>query len=103
MRRIEGDITVGDIGVNIIATADESLAGKNVNFKLTKPSGQVIVRAATATSGYTATYTTASGDIDEAGVWYIDLENVTTGFHYTKGSGTTMNVRPKPEDMAAYQ
>lgn len=102
MRINNGDITVGDVGVNIVITADESLAGKTTLIKMVKPSGQTISRAATE-SGYTATYATVDGDIDEAGVWYIYLYNATTGFYYTKESGNAMVVRPKPEDMAAYE
>ena len=103
MRRIEGDLTVGDIGVNITGTVDESLVGKVIYFKFTKPSGEVLTKLATSTSGYTATYTTSSGDIDEDGTWYIDLYNATTGFHYVKGSGVVMKVRPRPEDMAVLE
>ena len=102
-RRIDGHLTVGDIGVPIIASTDETLTGLNIDFKLTKPSGQVIIRDASSISLKTATYNTASGDIDEAGDWYIDLFNSTTGYHYIGGSGTHIYVRPKPEDMAAYE
>jgi hypothetical protein len=102
MRFKDGDITVGDVGINIVATADETLTGETTYFKFVKPSGATISRAAVE-SGYTATYTTVDGDIDEAGTWRIYLYNATTGFYYTKESGNIMEVRPKPEDMAAYE
>lgn len=102
MRYIEGDLTVGDVGVPIELTANVSLTGKTVYFKLSKPSGAVIVRTASV-SGYTATYTTIAGDIDEAGEWRIFAYESTTGYHFTKESGHLVRVRPKPEDMAAYE
>ena len=102
MRFKEGDLTVGDIGVTISAVADISLAGLNVTFKFIKPSGQAIVRSAVV-SGYTATYTTVSGDIDEPGTWRVYLYNATSGYHFTKESGNVFVVRPKPEEMAAYE
>jgi len=102
MRFREGDITVGDTGVTITATADISLTGKSVRFDMVKPSGEMIVRTGSV-SGYDASYTLASGDIDEAGTWRIYLYNVTDGYYFTKESGNIIEVRPKPGDMAAYE
>lgn len=100
MRIQVGELTVGDIGVNIVGTVDETIAALNIDFVFVKPSGATITRDATSLSGQTATYTTVSGDIDEAGDWHVFLKNVTTGFHYTRESGHKFPVRPKPEDMA---
>lgn len=98
-----GDMTVGDIGVSFIATADETLTDKNVDFIFLKPSGETIRRDATSISGYTATYNTVSGDIDEAGTWYVYLKYETAPYYYTKESGNRFYVRPRPEDMAVIQ
>lgn len=100
MRMQKGDYTVGDTNVNISCTVDEVLTGKNVDFEFVKPSGETIVRDATSISGYTATYTWASGDLDEAGDWYAFLKDAGSVFYYTKESGHHFYVRPKPADMA---
>jgi hypothetical protein len=100
MRIEQGELTVDDVGVSIVATTDETLTGLDIDFIFIKPSGESIRRDASSISGLTATYTTASGDIDEAGLWHVYLYNNTTGFYYNKESGNRMTVRPKPEDMA---
>jgi hypothetical protein len=100
MRIESGELTVGDIGIPIVATTDETLTGLDIDFILIKPSGESIRRDASSISGLTATYNTASGDMDESGDWFVFLYNNTTGFYYNKESGNRMPVRPKPEDMA---
>ena len=100
MKRAYGDFTDGDIGVTITRSASISMTGKNIDFVFTKPSGETIVRDAASNTGYTATYTFASGDIDESGTWYVDLRNVTDGYDIVLKSGSSFKVRPKPEDMA---
>lgn len=100
MNKQRGDMTVGDVGVPITATADEDLTGKNIDFIFIKPSGETIRRDATSISTYTATYNTASGDIDEAGLWTVYLKYETNPYYYVGESGNTFYVRPKPEDMA---
>ena len=93
-----GELTVRDVGVNIIATADETLEGKTIRFEFIKPSGKMLNVAATATSGQTATYTTAAGDIDEAGTWRVMVFNGTTGFYYQ--SVAAFKVNDTPANMA---
>lgn len=100
MNKQRGDMTIGDIGVPITVTADEALTAKDIDFIFVKPSGETIRRDATSISGYTATYNTASGDIDEAGVWTIYIKYESNPYYYTNESGNTFRVRPRPEDMA---
>jgi len=95
-----GDLTVGDVGASITADVGETLTGLNIDFEFLKPDGSMINRDATGVSGTVATYTTVSGDIDQAGQWYAFIYNATTGFYYTKESGHAFRVRPKPGDMA---
>jgi hypothetical protein len=95
-----GDFTVGDIGVSIVVTTDETLTGKNIDFKFVKPSRETILRDATSLSGQQATYTWASGDLDESGTWYVFLYNETDDYWYTKESGNAFVVRDKPDVMA---
>ena len=94
-----GDLTVGDVGVTFEATADETLTGKDVDFYFVKPSGATI-RKDTTVSGYTASYTTIAGDIDESGKWYVYVYNATDGYWYINESGNVFIVREKPVDMA---
>jgi len=100
MKREFADYTVGDVGNTISLTAPISMTGKNIDLIFTKPSGETILRDATSNTGYTATYTFASGDIDEAGIWHVDLRNVTDGYDIVIKAGSTFKVREKPEDMA---
>ena len=100
MNKQRGDMTRGDIGVPITVTADETLTAKDIDFIFIKPSGETIRRDATSISGYTATYYTLSGDIDEAGKWTVYLKYETNPYYYVGESGNTFYVRPKPEDMA---
>lgn len=93
-----GELTVGDIGVNIVATADETLAGKTIRFEFIKPSGKMLDVVATSTSGQTATYTTTAGAIDEAGIWNVMIYNGTTGFYYQ--SIVSFKVNDTPANMA---
>lgn len=99
MKIQHGDLTVGDVGVDVTATADATLSG-NVDFVFIKPSGETITRDADSLSGQTATYATVAGDIDEAGVWYVFLYQADTGYFYIKESGNKFTVRDKPQDMA---
>lgn len=96
MRIIEGDMTVGDVGIPIAITTDVTLTGKNIDMVLVKQSGNSIIRDASV-SGTVATYTTIAGDIDEAGRWFAYLRNVTDGYDFDRA--TTFTVKPKPEDM----
>lgn len=100
MKREYGDYTSGDVGVIITRTVSVSMTGKNIDFVFTKPSGETIIRDATSNTGYIATYTFASGDLDESGVWFADLRNVTDGYDIPIKSGSCFRVRPKPEDQA---
>ena len=93
-------MTVGDVDVPFTVTADEVLTGKNVDFIFVKPSGTTIRRDATSISGYTATYNTVVGDLDEDGEWSVYLKYQTSPRYYTNESGNTFRVRPTPEDMA---
>jgi len=99
MRYKKGNATVGDVGVQMIATADVSLAGKTVYFDIIKPTGETIIRLA-APSGYTATYTTVAGDLDVDGEYMIFARDATTGYYFTQESGNIFVVRPKPEAIA---
>lgn len=98
MRIERGDFTVGDVGVPVQLTADISLAGIDINFVFIKPSGTTIRRDSTTISGSVATYTWASGDLDEAGLWWMTLYESDTGYHFKEY--VQFKVRPKPEDMA---
>lgn len=100
MRIEHGVLTVGDIGIEITAELGETLTGLNIDFEFLKPDESTIMRDASSLSGTEATYETASGDIDQAGDWYIYVLNVTTGFYYNRESGHHIHVRPKPADMA---
>ena len=98
MRMQHGEFTVGDVGVSVVASTDETLTGLNIDFKFLKPSGETIIRDSTSISGQQVTYTWASGDLDEAGTWHCELYNATTGYTY-KGTGEFV-VKDKIEDMA---
>jgi hypothetical protein len=100
MRREHGDLTIGDVGVPVNYTTNEDMTGMNIDFKFTKPSGAVIVRDASSIATTVATYNTASGDIDEAGEWWIDLLNADNPFHYVGEGPMNFKVRPTPETMA---
>ena len=99
MRFKKGDATVGDVGVQMIATADVSLTGKTIYFDIVKPNGETIIRSATP-SGYTATYTTVSGDLDVDGEYIILARDATTGYYFNQESGNIFVVRPKPDAIA---
>lgn len=100
MRRARGDMTAGDVGVQISITTDEELSG-DVNFEFVKPDGSTITRDVTSLSGATALYVTAAGDIDQAGIWFAFLKDATTGFYYNDYGGNAFTVREKPADMGA--
>lgn len=100
MRIQAGDLTVGDIGVQISVTTNETLSG-NVDFEFLKPSGATITRDVNSLSGATALYITQDGDIDEAGKWYVFLKDSTTGFRYNEYGGNSFRVRPTPAEMGA--
>ena len=94
-----GDFTVGDVGVNIQITADIDLTGIDVDFIFVKPSGATITRDSTSISTYTATYTLASGDLDESGTWRVWLYEADTGYYFDADDNVFV-VAPKPEDQA---
>jgi len=96
--RIEsGSLTVGDVGATVAITTDETLTGKNIDILLIKPSG-ITLMADTTVSGTVATYTTASGEIDESGSHWAMLRNVTDGYWFS--GKVPIHVNPDPRDMA---
>lgn len=100
MRKTPGDITVGDVGIQISVTTDETLSG-NVDMEFMKPSGATITRDVHELSGATALYITQPGDIDESGKWHVFLKDSTTGFYYNEYGGNSFRVRPTPAEMGA--
>ena len=94
----DADFIIGDVGVSINGTVNEDISSKSIYFVFTKPSGASIRRSATSLSTYTATYTWASGDLDESGDWHVTLYEDDNGFYYKPSRIFT--VGPKPEDMA---
>jgi hypothetical protein len=98
------DLTVGDVGIAIAMTTDIDLSlyvPSDFEFTLIKPSGVTINRQAMALDGYTVTYYTVSGDIDEDGDWAVYLKNVKVGYEFVKGT-RNFTVRPSAGDMANY-
>ena len=100
MRRRPGDITVGDVGIQISVTTDEVLSG-NVDIEFMKPSGATILRDIHSLDGATALYIKQPGDIDESGEWSVYLKDSTTGFYYNEYGGNSFRVRPTPAEMGA--
>ena len=99
MRVTPGKMTVGDVGVRIGYTTDQTLTG-DIDFELMKPDGSTIRRDADSLVDATAYYYTVEGDIDQAGDWYVFLKNVTTGYYFIEDGANVMKVRPKPATMA---
>lgn len=99
MRYTRGNVTVGDVGVTITATADIDLTGKSIYFHIIKPNNEVILREANV-SGRTASYTTVDGDLDVSGEWVILVKDHSSGYYFTNESGNIIVVRPKPDEMA---
>ena len=97
MRIADGQMTVGDVGVQIQITANETLTGIDVKMVLVKPSGATLTKD-TVIAGTVATYTTIAGDIDEDGMWRAYLYENDTGFYYRGHASWSVN--PKPADMA---
>jgi hypothetical protein len=58
------------------AGAPVDLTGATVTFRVRKPSGTVVLWAGTVTDGPAGVveYEPEAGDIDEAGIWYFELE-----------------------------
>ena len=102
LRNVGADMTEQDVGVSIEITTNENLTGYNLEFIFVKPSGATITRTATSISGYSASYVTASGDIDESGDYYVFLRNKDIGFEYDPGNNK-FRVRPKGEDQAVWK
>ena len=100
MRKQNGDMTKGDIGVPIIAVANETLTGKTIEFEFIKPSGATLRKPAESVSGRNANYHTVSGDLDESGEWQAYLYDAGEGRYYTNESGNEFIVRPLPSEMA---
>lgn len=95
----KGDFTVGDVGVDIDYTTDENMAALDIVFIFIKPSGKTIVRDATSIATFTATYTWASDDLDEAGTWRGRLKNKNGPYEY-KPDKEEFIVTEKTQDQA---
>jgi hypothetical protein len=72
------DFYIGAIGVEFRIDTGYDLAGDTLlQLKLRKPSGEEVNWTATAYDTTTLTYTTVSGDLDEAGTWtyqsYVEI------------------------------
>lgn len=100
MRKTPGDITKGDVGIQIIVVTNEVLSG-NIDMEFKKPSGATITRDVHSIDGATAIYYTQPGDIDEDGIWDVYLKDSTTGFYYNEYGGNSFRVRPTPAEMGA--
>lgn len=94
----DADFTIGDVGVSLVGTVNEDISSKNIDFLFTKPSGASLLKDATSVATYTATYTWASEELDEAGDWRVSLYEADNGFYYQPSRIFT--VGDKPEDMA---
>ena len=95
----KGDFTVGDVGVSITYTTDENMAALDIVFIFVKPSGKTIVRDATGIVTFTATYTWATDDLDEAGTWRCRLKNKDGPYEY-KPDKEEFVVTEKTQDQA---
>lgn len=81
------DLAVGDIGTQLdVLLVDENLGplpidlADSFTYLLTRPSGKSTSHPATIEDVATARlrYTTQEGDIDEPGLWWIEVSSVTT-------------------------
>lgn len=67
-------IFLGDYGTEIVLDTKQDLtSATSVKIRYKKPSGNVGEWTATVTDTTKVKYTTASGDIDEAGTWEIQV------------------------------
>jgi len=97
VRLEQGDMTVGDVGAQVQIPTDVTLAGKNIDILIIKPSGATLLTDTTVSSK-TATYTSTAGQLDEVGKHTAMLQNVTDEYWFT---GTvSWHVNPDPRDMA---
>lgn len=66
-------VHVGDIGTRIKLNAGEDISAATcAKIIAQKPSGEVVVWTATIVANY-AYYNTVDGDLDESGVWTLQL------------------------------
>ena len=92
----DGVPKINDIGLKITLETDINLAGNSVvSIRFKKPSGVEGSWTATVENSPTGqiSYTTASGDIDEHGLWTLAAHALFTGGNDLEGNAIGMTVK----------